>query len=287
MESSAGAPGPLSPLNPLLRYTKCNDPLTQIDHQLASQYVADIDEELKELQTEIDRLESQLTRLQERVKALKYTRNEYLPMFSPWRRLPTDILAEIMQIAVNPELGSLELLSPDFQSTDRMHFKDLRSVCRTWRNVAFATPSLWTSVWVNFDEYPKGEVHAVIRGIGKYFERSGSCLPLALGFCWEREVDSIPLPEGQGIEDTQENWNVRQPTNRLFNDVWDVWLTYLFSQRSRLSEISFFATMHHFAIFEERLKGWSLAGQTWKTEHLQASLKGSHFVSLPQTARSK
>jgi hypothetical protein len=258
MESNAGAPGALSPLNLPLRYAKCNNPPTQIDYQLASQYVENIDKDLKELQIEIDSLESQLTRLQDRVKVFKHTRKGFLPMLSPWRRLPTDILAEIMQTAVNPEFGSLRLLSPDFQSTDRTHFKNLRSVCRSWREVAFVTPSLWTSVWVNFDEYPRENVHSVIRGIGKYFERSGSCLPLGLGFRWKRWDSGR-----DGL--SQRN----QPLNRLFTDIW---LAYLFSQRSRLSKISFFTTTHFFAIFEKQLKRWSLAGQTWKTERLYANL---------------
>jgi hypothetical protein len=68
-----------------------------------------------------------------------------------------------------------------------------------------------------------------------------------------------------------------QLLNRLFTDVW---LAYLFS---RLSKISFFETTHLFEILEKQLKGWSLAGQTWKTERFHANL-GS---SMPYAPRRK
>ncbi|KAJ2915571.1 hypothetical protein MD484_g4836, partial [Candolleomyces efflorescens] len=260
-------PVPLSPLDLPPLYARCNSPPSQVDYKLASQYVGSIDEELEECQAEIDALEIQLAKLRERVKALQNTRDEFGPMLSPWRRLPVDVLVEILQIAVNPGLHRSQLLlSPDFQSTDRAHFKNLRSVCRLWRDVAFATPSLWTSIWVDFNECYKEvpNVKAVIRWIGKYFERAGSSLPLDLGFRWD-DWDLGRDRRGGG----------NHPLNLLFTDVW---LPYLFSQRSRLSKISFFATAHHFRIFETQLqkaRSSENSGCTWVTEHLQVRVNSS------------
>ncbi|KAJ2930015.1 hypothetical protein H1R20_g7062, partial [Candolleomyces eurysporus] len=312
MESTTTAPSQ----KPLTRVINNNDPPTLEERQLAQQTVQQVDGELGPLRIEIKALEQRLFQLKNRAQVLEETRSEHVPILSPWRRLPTEILAEIMQTAVNP--GSLSFLSESNKSTDRQHFKSIRGVCKLWREVAFATHSLWTSVWIDFDDYPDEEVPNVIRGVGRYFERAGPTLPLNVGFKWRRDptlmtpVFPEEVPEADLGEDAQtvtpeladgggeDTGGGEAPATTITTTTTtetaeqaggtlvvvsvnpvpvvakcpfsDVWLGYLFSQRSRWEEISFFAETYHFQLFETKLKFWLPTGATWKTLFLQVGL---------------
>ncbi|RXW24850.1 hypothetical protein EST38_g1007 [Candolleomyces aberdarensis] len=309
MESTTTTPSQ----KPLTRVINNNDPPTLEERQLAQKTVHQVDRELGPLRIEIKALEQRLSQLKNRAQVLEETRSEHVPILSPWRRLPTEILAEIMQTAVNP--GSLSFLSESNKSTDRQHFRSIRGVCKLWREVAFATHSLWTSVWIDFDDYPEAQVPNVVRGVGKYFERAGPTLPLNVGFKWRRDPTSmtvampedVPEPDlGEGAQTvaqeladggvegagggeapattTTTTETAEQPVGTevatsvqpvpvtVMCPFSDLWLGYLFSQRSRWEEISFFAETYHFQLFETKLKFWLPTGATWKTLFLQVGL---------------
>ena len=315
MESDTTTTAPSQP-TPLARVINNNDPPTLEERQLAQQTVQQVDEELGPLRMEIKSLEAQLVKLKSRARTLEQTRVEHVPILSPWRRLPTEILADIMQTALNP--GSLSFLSESNKSTDRQHFRNIRSVCRMWREVAFATPTLWTSAWIDFDEYGEDEVPDVIKGVGRYFERAGPTLPLNVGFKWRRDPTFMPpvmaeedddgseavntgagqaedhtttheLADGDGgaeggegaatttTEDAEGGTQVATSSDPKAEvaakcPFSDAWLGYLFSQRSRWEEISFFAETYHFQLFENKLRFWLPTGATWKTLFLQVGL---------------
>lgn len=323
MESTGTNPTSTPSQKPLTRVINNNDPPTPEERQQAQQTVQQVDKELGPLRLEIKSLEAQLVKLKNRAHTLEQTRIDHVPILSPWRRLPTEILAEIMQTAVNP--GSLSFLSESNKSTDRQHFKTIRSVCRVWREVAFATHTLWTSAWIDFDEYREEEVPNVIKGVGRYFERAGPTLPLNVGFKWRRdptfmtpvmpEEEDVADPgiagqveDGQAVTVTQEladgsgggaeggevtatttTEGAEQPGGTQVatsNEpvvvtakcpFSDAWLGYLFSQRSRWEEISFFAETYHFQLFETQLKTWLPTGATWKTLFLQVGLYDDLF----------
>ncbi len=65
-------------------------------------------------------------------------------IFSPFRRLPCDILLHIFRLAVNNSTA-LCLTSPPFI---------FRSVCYTWRTLVLSSPSLWSNVNININKYP-------------------------------------------------------------------------------------------------------------------------------------
>ncbi|PBK81599.1 hypothetical protein ARMGADRAFT_1091204 [Armillaria gallica] len=74
-------------------------------------------------------------------------------IFSPFRRLPCDILLHIFRLAVNNSTA-LCLTSPPFI---------FRSVCYTWRTLVLSSSSLWSNVRIEITEYPSRStsVHAL------------------------------------------------------------------------------------------------------------------------------
>ncbi|KAJ3563049.1 hypothetical protein NP233_g9193 [Leucocoprinus birnbaumii] len=101
------------------------------------------------------------------------------------RVLPNEILSSILDIAIyddqeegNPELrwSSRSYTSPVLQV--------LGAVCFRWRNVAWATPKLWTKIEINFRN---PSVQRQARLLKLYLERSG-ILPLTLYLTYEPEV---------------------------------------------------------------------------------------------------
>ncbi|SJL14753.1 uncharacterized protein ARMOST_18221 [Armillaria ostoyae] len=74
-------------------------------------------------------------------------------IFSPFRRLPCDILLHIFHLAVNNSTA-LCLSAPPFI---------FRSVCYTWRALVLSSLSLWSNVNIEISEYPSRStsVHAL------------------------------------------------------------------------------------------------------------------------------
>ncbi|KAF5318381.1 hypothetical protein D9611_013909 [Ephemerocybe angulata] len=259
--------------DPLFAVLSTNDPPSSEQVTLTKARLDELSAELSPLHHEIQDTSARLRELMEHLNHLqtkeRHLRNKveaHRAVLAPWRRLPTEIIAEILQTAVNP--GSLSFLSDKNPATDRAHFRNLRAVCRTWREVAFATQSLWTTVWVDFDAYDaysvsSGEVYAsVIRGVEGYFNHAGPTLPLNLGFRWHASPDAAVVTDEEGSE------------NREYTRVWNLWLDYLCSQRTRWEEISWFCTTHHFQLFEKRLaKELELGTGPWKALFFQIILQ--------------
>jgi len=211
-----------------------------------------VDNRLRPMQDEVKRLLSEIAPLQMREQALVREREKIAPVLSPWRRLPNEILAEIMQEVVNP--SSPSFLSDTNTSTDRNQFKAIRQVSRLWRQVALTTHSLWTSVWVDFDRYAESEIPKLIQSIKHYFSHSGPTLRLNIGFKWRRQLNP------DSIQPTQEGYP------------FDPWLDYLFSMRNRWEEITFFTQAYHFQLFQAKLRSdVDLGLSPWKTLFIQVS----------------
>jgi hypothetical protein len=161
---------------PLLRFIGNNDPPTTEEYKLASQILEDINQELNGLEDEIMELQKQVSEMQARRKGLKTRRDKQIaPILSPWRKLPPEILANILQAAVNPDRPSGHFTSSLL--TDRQIFRNLRAVCKMWREVALSTHALWTSVWIDFDAYSPRQM---VCGIDNVRSTSSGRDPLCL-----------------------------------------------------------------------------------------------------------
>ncbi|KAJ7147643.1 hypothetical protein C8R43DRAFT_1237164 [Mycena crocata] len=101
-------------------------------------------------------LDSEIARLRDRVKALEDEREllsqshaRNCAILSPLRRIPPEVLAEIFSWTL-PSAG--DLLNSGFL----LHWKEapwmLTHICGRWRTVALSTPSLWSLVFIDFQD---------------------------------------------------------------------------------------------------------------------------------------
>ncbi|KAJ7366521.1 hypothetical protein DFH08DRAFT_1072003 [Mycena albidolilacea] len=114
---------------------------------------ADIERLIDQTQLKIASLRSQIERERAIAAALRY-------IISPVRALPVELLAEIFVLAIR----------------DRTHITDvlrLSQVCSDWRQVAHATPRLWTGlIRVNLDNESGSLKEAYADGLKAWLARS-------------------------------------------------------------------------------------------------------------------
>jgi len=214
---------------PLSRLLTSNQPPTQEEVACVAQYVDVIDFELATVCDEIETLEDRLKVLHDRKEFLRHRRTCYLSIPSPVRRIPDDLVAEILQAAIIPTNDS-PLSSTSINLKD---FLSLRAVCRQWRNVAFSTPKLWTTVWIDFDRM--WDTPKIIAMASSFLRRAGPSLPLRVGFKW------------------QERWRNEEYSEEHYLE----WLEYLHSQRGRWEEITIRISRKDLYTFEDKLKEWN------------------------------
>ncbi|KAJ7189150.1 hypothetical protein C8R46DRAFT_1244697 [Mycena filopes] len=81
--------------------------------------------------------------------SLESYREECLSVFSPVRRLPTELLAQIFDLCA-PSTASLVTSADDpadeLERVARKYLLDLSQVCSRWHEVAMNTPRLWSTV---------------------------------------------------------------------------------------------------------------------------------------------
>ncbi|KAF8990132.1 hypothetical protein BDZ89DRAFT_1152092 [Hymenopellis radicata] len=103
----------------------------------------------------------------------------------PIRSLPRDILSEIFlsctPIADETDSEAFEY-GPTFDTLcPRNHPWNLSHVCRTWREITLSLPRLWTTVYLNFEQYKQLSYRQCIFKSILLFERSANLdLSLAL-----------------------------------------------------------------------------------------------------------
>ncbi|KAJ7609116.1 hypothetical protein FB45DRAFT_762837, partial [Roridomyces roridus] len=97
--------------------------------------LATLDEEIAQLKTRLKQREDERT-----VVAISHQRS--LPIVSPLRRIPPEILSEIF---VWTQPLPADLAGPPILTTRWL----LSQVSRRWREIALSTPSLWSLVYVS------------------------------------------------------------------------------------------------------------------------------------------
>ncbi|KAJ7189109.1 hypothetical protein C8R46DRAFT_1244633 [Mycena filopes] len=93
---------------------------------------------------ELERYEIEIQRLRETHRSLKWFREGCLSVFSPVRRLPTELLAEIFGLCAptaHPTTPAAEL-----DQIARKYLLNLSQVCSRWHEVTMTTPKLWSTV---------------------------------------------------------------------------------------------------------------------------------------------
>ncbi|KAH6910892.1 hypothetical protein BKA70DRAFT_1037857, partial [Coprinopsis sp. MPI-PUGE-AT-0042] len=83
--------------------------------------------------------------VQEGSRKVKDDYTRFLHAISPISRLPPEIIALVL-------CASLSEWMP-LGSGGRLRFIQLRSVCSSWRKIAFSTPELWQALSVDVERY--------------------------------------------------------------------------------------------------------------------------------------
>jgi len=139
-----------SPVPLLLR---SNDPPTAREILLIHNAINKVEESL---QSDMDDLCS--TRFHDFI-------NSHKAIFSPWRKLPTELLVEIFLFCVD-------------EYDDSVHDKPpwvLGQICRPWRRVALSTCGLWKKLpSVNLGKSKKSEIKQQLAWISELIQRSGN-----------------------------------------------------------------------------------------------------------------
>ncbi|KAJ6481893.1 hypothetical protein C8R45DRAFT_1100296 [Mycena sanguinolenta] len=143
--------------------------------------------ELERYDIEIERLEETLARVKSDRSLLKSYSNGCRTVFSPIRRLPTELLIEVFDLCCPPGqhiLSSSTSKTEELEEHDRIaksYLLQLSQVCSRWHGIAMGTPRLWSSIacdsWAW--DYSLNYWKNLLGLIESSFERSGEC-PLNL-----------------------------------------------------------------------------------------------------------
>ncbi|KAJ7615226.1 hypothetical protein DFH06DRAFT_1239900 [Mycena polygramma] len=149
--------------------------------------VARYDTEIRRLQRLLDRIVS------ERAELLDHTVG-CRSLFSPIRRLPTEIITEIFALCSPghvPFFDPMEEVPDDmFDRSSQSHLLRLSQVSSHWHDIIMQTPWLWATIALDCPE-PNDQANRTTALLSRSLERSGSC-PLAVG-CVGNSMDGGAL----------------------------------------------------------------------------------------------
>ena len=113
----------------------CNDELPEALFPLCHRSLEEFEIALSEADEKVKTMKEQLKVLEKERQAILDARNACKGLLSPIRRVPNEIIAQLLRSClVHPTL---------LDATDRQTFAAIRSVCRGWRIIAFALHDLW------------------------------------------------------------------------------------------------------------------------------------------------
>lgn len=139
---------------------RINGSVSQLEGTLLKAKLKEVDTNLTQLDIDIERLQVLFASLTQNRERLRANSNLYKGALSAFRRFPPEILSEIFQYFDS---------APDFRTAYVP-----AQVCRLWRDVAFSTASLWTTLDLSLKE---GEEELELDMAQQWLARSGE-LPI-------------------------------------------------------------------------------------------------------------
>ncbi|KAK1221098.1 hypothetical protein PQX77_016145 [Marasmius sp. AFHP31] len=140
--------------------------ISSVRHDI-SQFLLEAEREMDEYDAEISKLKDAILRLEEKRAGLGRSMEKCHSLLSPVHRLPTEILTNVF--------SELCLCHP--RSVLR-----LSSVCGRWRELALSTPSLWTTLVIDFRQWER-QYPSLTSMVDSFMERSaGRTLQVDLTF---------------------------------------------------------------------------------------------------------
>ena len=189
--ASVLAGDPIIPISPVPTLINTNAIPSPAEESAIRVILHDMNIDLLQLDGKIDRIQAVLdeVRIKRQVfsEACHHYSRQHLPLLSPIRRLPHEILSEIY------------LLSIDWKDKNYGFRRSVMlpaSVCRHWRGVALSTPRLWSSISLNLQE---DSVEADVNLTRTWLIRSGN-LPLSIRIHYIQPKDRNSLNTHPAID---------------------------------------------------------------------------------------
>ncbi|KAK7433649.1 hypothetical protein VKT23_020655 [Stygiomarasmius scandens] len=163
-------------------------PLSRSDIVAVPRMFAKIDEEVERYERDILQLESRIVYLRSKQEFLKRKKDRLKSLTAPVRRLPTEVLSLIF---INL-CGDDGVVFAYDQSTPPLPFI-LTFVCHRWREVAIATPQIWSRIRLD-ESLDDGDIdsHTLFVPLQMALERSKG-LPLSI-YVGSRFIDRETSP---------------------------------------------------------------------------------------------
>ncbi|KAH6906999.1 hypothetical protein BKA70DRAFT_382559 [Coprinopsis sp. MPI-PUGE-AT-0042] len=159
----------------LLPYTKCNEELPEGLASFCRQTLEGINQKME--------------LLRQQMEVLQRDQVAYRELLSPARRLPNEIIIQIIQSCFkDPTI---------LDAADRETFAVLRSVCQRWRTISFASHDLWRGLAI------ANESEDIGRKLRSWFDRAG-LLPLKLHASYDSSL--LPVQVQTLILDPGRRW---------------------------------------------------------------------------------
>uniref|UniRef100_A0A0W0FY09 F-box domain-containing protein n=1 Tax=Moniliophthora roreri TaxID=221103 RepID=A0A0W0FY09_MONRR len=157
-------------LKGLLRST-----ISPTDKLIITQVLLDAEKELKNYQVEISRLRTAILTLESKQEGVKRMMDKYRSLLSPIHRVPPEVLKNIFEYSCRINHLNMGSLPPAMT---------LSAVCGRWRELVLNTPSLWSSISIDYLYWERGSCEFLNRLTCRFMERSRtSPLTLNLEFC--------------------------------------------------------------------------------------------------------
>ncbi|KAK7062791.1 hypothetical protein VNI00_000281 [Paramarasmius palmivorus] len=150
------------------------------DRLVITQYLWDAERDLKECQAEINRLKMAIITLESRREGLKKSMERYRSLLSPIHKMPPEILLNIFTFACEQNEMYPSRIPPA---------ASISMVCGRWRDVAFAAPSLWSAISIEFSYWKSNETK-LARMTRTFLERSKNS-PLKLELDFSHAIGSV------------------------------------------------------------------------------------------------
>lgn len=166
-------------------------------------------QELADLDEEIDELERRSTQLKIKRQQIQEYLSQYDCLLSPIRRLPTDILHSIFHHCLPTRRD------PIMSATEAPIL--LTHICRAWRQIAYSSPTLWARLYITFSDedalvdsgqisygLTKQNISDTLRlrcaAVKEWLSRSGAC-PLSISLSYTSRIRSTTEGQSPGRSD--------------------------------------------------------------------------------------
>ncbi|KAF9221771.1 hypothetical protein BS17DRAFT_784677 [Gyrodon lividus] len=131
----------------ILQLFHTNSVPSPMDAHHIHELLAERNKELSAVAEEIERARAEVHRLESKRDEVEGIVEELAALMSPVRRMPTDIMAKVFEHCVRDEGMS--------KADPRVAPLLLGQVCRSWRDLLFALPCLWTTLQLDFPSEAK------------------------------------------------------------------------------------------------------------------------------------